>query len=310
MRGVILGIMTLSIFVITPVIAKPLLLTPEDDIQQIIDNSTIGSTIILSNGTYNQSFIIKKPINIYGMGSTVFNMSTGRNKPVITISASNVSLYNLSISNSAPGLYTTGICITGSHTIIENCIIHDTPIGISIWSSYNTIRNCYFYRCKDEGIVFIGSSHFNCSFNILENCSFKDNCDAIEMQHASNNKIIRCSMINNTHSGIDAIAEYNNKNIIMSCTISNNSVHGIYLSSSSNNIIANCKLYNNGNGNIVQTKNSSKNIIHNIISPEEQLSIQTHSPSTKISSKISTQNHPLISLLFFSLQFILHIPGI
>lgn len=309
MRGSITCLITISIILsaIPSIKSQPIVLTPDDDIQHIIDNSPYGSIIILSNGTYNQSLVIRKSIIIHGMGSTIFNVSTNKNQPAITISGDNVSIYNISLTNSASGLYTTGICITGSNILIENCVIHHTPIAISIWSSYNTIRNCYFHHCKDEGIALIGSSRFNCEYNIIKNCTFVDNCDAIEMQHASNNRIINCIILNNTHSGIDAIVKQNNNNIIDSCIIANNSVHGIYLSDSHNNIITKCRLYKNKDGDIIQTKGSSKNTI-DITSSNGELNSQK-SIYYKKSYDIQTtkQNRFFLPSLFSYLKLILSI---
>ena len=308
MRGkIIIGLTTLSITLIIPSVeSKPVILTPDDDIQQIINSSPCGSIILLSNGIYNQSIVIRKPISIYGMGYTVFNVSTGRNQPAITISADNVSIYNLSITNHADGLYTTGICITGSNVLIENCFVQDTPIAISIWSSYNTIRNCYFQNCKDEGIALIGSSRFSCNYNIIENCTFIDNCDAIELQYASNNRIIKCYMLNNTHAAIDAIAKHNNNNIIEDCIIANNSAYGIYLSNSHNNTITKCKVYENKDGDIIQTKGSSRNTI-NITSPTKELKYQKplfHKPYDK---HLPKQSNPILSSLYNYIKVILSI---
>ena len=128
------------------------------------------------------------------------------------------------------------------------------------------------------------------------------------MQHASNNRIINCNILNNTHSGIDAIVQQNNNNIIYNCIISNNSAHGIYLSDSHNNIIIKCRIYKNKDGDIIQTKGSSKNnidIISSNIESNSQKSISYKRSSYDIHT--DKQNEFFLSSLFSYIKFILSI---
>jgi parallel beta-helix repeat protein len=161
-------------------------------------------------------------------------------------------------------LYSTGIKITSSNNIIDNCIFQNTPIGIAIFSSNNTISNTTFKNCSDEGILLVTTEIMKCYYNIIENCTFYNNCDAIELQKSSYNIIQNCKITDNTHSGIDAIKQDNNHNIINNCIISNNSVHGIYFSKSINNSINKCQIFSNIDGNIVDTNKLSENNITQI----------------------------------------------
>ncbi len=135
--------------------------------------------------------------------------------------------------------------IIASQTTIEDCTVFDTPVGIAAWSSKNTISNCIFYGCEDEGIAFLGSSTSDCNNNLVTNCVFYDNCDGIELQYSSNNVISYCEFYDNTHAGIDAIGSSNNNNIISHCDLYDNDVFGIYLSRSSGNQITQCMISNN-----------------------------------------------------------------
>ena len=240
-------------------------------IQDQIDNAPEGSTIVLKPGVYSEIFSINKQITLLGEDNekTIINPISKKNKYAIRLGSPGIILKNLSISNGGPGLYTTGIKVTSPNVKIEDCKIYDTPVGISVFTSGNTIQNCEFFGCKDEGIALIGTSFSDCKDNIIINCRFYENCDGIELQYATDNKIINCEIFDNTHTGIDAISEGNDRNEIINCKIYNNTVHGIYLHSSSDNLISGCMFSNNNNGNIVEAKNSNGNEIINSLYEQE-----------------------------------------
>ena len=216
-------------------------------IQKAVDGASTGSTIYVKEGTYTEIVHIHKKINLTGENreKTFINPESKKNGYAVKITAAGVKLSGFSISNDGPDLYTTGVKIIASHTTIEDCIVFDTPVGIAVWSSKNTISNCIFYGCEDEGIAFLGSSTSDCNNNLVTNCIFYDNCDGIELQYSSNNVISYCEFYDNTHAGIDAIGSSNNNNIISHCDLYDNDVFGIYLSRSSGNQITQCMISNN-----------------------------------------------------------------
>jgi len=232
-------------------------------IQEALNNAQPGSTVYVKEGEYSEIIIIKKQISLIGENkdSTLINPVSEKNKYAIRLGAPGIKIQGLSIKNGAPGLYTSGIRVTSSKTEIRDCNIYDTPVGISIWTSDNIVDNCNFWGCNDEGIVLIGSSYSECTNNKITNCIFRNNCDGIELQYSSSNTITNCEFYDNTHTGIDAIASANDKNIISNCRIYNNEVHGIYFSSSSENQIIDCSVYDNEDGNIVMNKDSENNQI-------------------------------------------------
>lgn len=303
----------LTISTITKAAAiSPIQVRPADNIQQLINDASKFQTLILSEGTYNQSFTINKPITLLGKNpqNTIINTSTLPNQPAISITADQVNIQNLSIVNTASGIYTTGIRITAEHTLIKNCIIHHTPVGIALWTSNNTITQTRFHHCADEGIVLLSTAYSPCRFNTISHCIFTNNCDAIELQKASHNVIKNCTMTYNTHSGIDAIIADNNHNIITNCNISNNTVHGIYLAHSSNNLIASCTIQHNTDGNIIQTPNyqntvlkSSEQTQNQIIDSNKQLS--QIPPQSIMLSNIQNKIQNICLLILTALQNLL-----
>jgi parallel beta-helix repeat protein len=232
-------------------------------IQEAINNAQSGSTVYVKKGEYKEIITIKKQISLLGedKDSTLISPISEKNKYAICLGAPGVTISHLSIKNGAPGLYASGIRVTSSDTQIRDCNIYDTPVGIIIWTSNNIIDNCNFWGCTDEGIALIGTQYSDCKNNKITFCIFQNNCDGIELQHSSSNTISNCDFYENTHTGIDAIASSNDKNIISDCKIYNNEVHGVYLSSSSENQIKDCFFYNNDDGNIVMNKNSKANLL-------------------------------------------------
>ncbi len=232
-------------------------------IQEAVDNVPEGSIVYVKKGSYNEIINIKKELSLIGedKANTVINPISEKNKYAIRLGAPGSIIKNFSITNGAPGLYTTGIRITASKTEIHNCNIYDTPVGIASWSSDGIINNCKFWGCEDEGIALIGNSPSGCNRNKITNCIFYENCDGIELQYSSNNTISDCEFYENTHTGIDAIASSNNNNTISNCKIYNNEVHGIYLSASSDNKILDCSIFKNNDGNVIMNKYSHNNEI-------------------------------------------------
>jgi len=264
-------------------------------IQEAINNVQPGSTVYVRKGEYSEIIEIKKQISLIGedKDSTLINPISEKNKYAICLGAPGIKIQGLSIKNGAPGLYTSGIRVTSSKTEISDCNIYDTPVGIAIWTSNNIIDNCNFWGCSDEGIVLLGSSYSECNNNKITNCIFRDNCDGIELQYSSSNTITNCEFYDNTHTGIDAIASSNDKNIISNCRIYNNEVHGIYFSSSSENQIIDCSVYDNEDGNIVMNKCSDDNqIISNSESSSEDNTASKRNILHYFLSRIS--NHPHI----------------
>lgn len=215
-------------------------------LQALIDSAEPGTSIQLPSGTIQEILSINKPLTIKGNTTepTVLNTISAPNGYAIHITAEGVTLSNLEIINQATGLYTTGAKISADHTTIEHCTFHHTPIGIALWSSQNTISDCVFHNCSDEGIVLLGTPNNFCSNNTITTSLFTNNCDGIELQFATNNHITTCYFTSNTHAGIDAIESDNNHNTITHCTFTDNKAFGLYLARSTQNLISHCVFSN------------------------------------------------------------------
>ncbi len=237
----ITGVTTPKNTVHDPVILEDIS-TVTTTIQDAINNALPNSTILLPAGTFTEILTINKPLHLKGEGATrtLLSPTSANNGYAIRIIAKGVTLSDLDITNKGPGLYTTCVKISASNTTIQNCTFHDTPIGIAIWNSENTISGCKFSGCDDEGIVLLGTSTTACTNNTIISCNFYENCDGIELQYATDNTVEYCTFTQNTHAGIDAIESNNNNNIISHCKFTDNQAFGLYLAGSSYNLITQC----------------------------------------------------------------------
>ena len=230
-------------------------------IQDAINSAQPHSTIQLPAGIYTEILTLNKPLHLKGEGitQTYLAPTSPNNGYAIRIVAEGVTLSGLDITNQGPGIYTTCVKISASYTIIQNCTFRNTPIGIAIWNSTNTISGCDFRGCDDEGIVLLGTAKTPCSNNTITSCTFHGNCDGIELQYATDNQINSCTFTQNTHAGIDAIESNNNNNIISNCEFTANQGFGLYLAGSSYNTITGCSFVDDS----IALQHASENIISN-----------------------------------------------
>ena len=193
--------------------AKILVVDKNDDasfnsISEALECARDGDTIVIEDGEYREVLDIKKRVALIGEGNVRICPKSMRNGYAILVRAEGVRLEGLDISNRGEGLYAQGIKIVARNTRIIDCSIHDVPVGIAVWSSDNTIENCRFWNCDDEGIVLIGVGDHTCSNNKIVNCSFVNNRDGIEIKRASDNIIMNCSFSGIYHDEISLIGSH------------------------------------------------------------------------------------------------------
>lgn len=216
-----------------------------------INHAREGDTILVKPGEYREVLIINKMVTILGEDGnrTKINPTSIRNGFAIEVRASGAVLKNLNITNYGKGKYAQAVKIVSPDVKVIGCMIHDVPVGISIWSSNNTIKGCKFWNCKDEGVVLMGTRYTGCDGNSIVNCYFYNNGDGVELQHADGNVIMDCIMKSNLHSGVDILDFYSEDNIIVNCSITGNTYGVMYMSGS--NVLVNCTVCDNADGNIV-----------------------------------------------------------
>ncbi len=259
-------------------------------IQSAVDAATSGDTIIVSNGTYNESVTIyKNNINLIGNSSTncnishyydggnwMTNYSAGIN---VTASGINITRFNITVG----GNYTYGIRLnfsSSSNTNIINNNITTTGIssdGISLYlSSNNRIinNNIETFQQSSNGIHL----RTNCRNNNITGNKIKtndDQADGIYLYTASNNELMNNTIITSSNNSRGIYLSQCSKNNLMENKINTTlkAAHGILLIQSSNNELLGNTIdiwgeqgdgiqlgisdYNNLTGNIINIKNQT-----------------------------------------------------
>jgi nitrous oxidase accessory protein len=210
-------------------------------LQKTIDTAPLGATLKLSSGIYKGNIVINKPLTILGNDDGVIIDGEGVGV-VITINSSNVTLKNLTITNSGNEMYNldSGIFVEKSKNIeISNCEILNSLYGINMLMVEDSIVSNNFITSKDNEISLRG--------------------DALKIWHSHNN-IISNNIIDKTR---DATLNYSNNNKIINNLVTN-SRFGMNISHSKNNIVKeNTFKYNSVSLMLMMTQNTkaTNNII-------------------------------------------------
>ncbi|MCD6573922.1 MAG: DUF2341 domain-containing protein, partial [Thermoplasmata archaeon] len=272
-----------------------------DTIQAAINDADNGNTILVSNGTYNESIVVNKSINLYGEDKNITIIDGGSDSNVVTIEASNVNISGFTIRNGGEeGIYMEGvsycnisnniICNNGgagvilnlssNNTIYGNIVHNNTYDGILLENaSYNNIIGntaCYNgVGNNGEGILLMYSSH-----NIIKNnTAYKNGEDGIILEpYASYNNITGNEVYENADCGI-LISHSSDNNKISDNHAYNNTYDGLLIESSSNETVSKNAFHNNGEEGIYLSSVSSTIIKTNRICNNSGYGIYINSSS-------------------------------
>ncbi len=140
-------------------------------IQKAIDNATAGDTINVAAGTYDESVVVSKALNINGAGwetTTINGTGTG---DAVHVSADWVNISGFTITNGGGVVGDAGIEIAGDNCRIENNNVSDNNLdGIYPYAGHSCIIQNN--TCKDNRYgMWIRSS----TDNLIENNTLEDN---------------------------------------------------------------------------------------------------------------------------------------
>ncbi|EDZ61468.1 nitrous oxidase accessory protein NosD [Sulfurimonas gotlandica GD1] len=183
-------------------------------LQETIDSAPSGATLKLPAGIYKGNIIINKPITLLGKEDGVIIDGGGIGK-VITINSSNVTIENLTITNSGTQMHQLDSAIfinKSKNSQISNCKILNSLYGIDMLMVEDSNISNNFITSKNNDIGLRG--------------------DALKIWHSHNNTIS-----NNTIDRVrDVTMNYSNNNILENNHILN-SRFGLQIAHSKNNLI-------------------------------------------------------------------------
>jgi nitrous oxidase accessory protein len=227
-------------------------------IQDAINNSNNGDTILVYSGTYFENVNMSKQLVLKGV-------DTGEGKPVVdasgsgdavTLSSGNSILDGFTVTNGA----TIGIIVTSDYNnLSNNSAINNTEDGIVLKNaSNNTLNNNSASSNIIFGIALLDESNRN---TVIGNNALNNENAGIFLRDSNSNTLNNNSAKLNNVQGIDLLASI--KNILINNTVSNSS-YGIYLESSSdNNVLDGNTVSMNGVNGIFLTGSSDNTIYNN-----------------------------------------------
>jgi parallel beta-helix repeat protein len=169
---------------------------PTDSIQAAINNATVGSTILVSAGIYNESLQIDKSISLIGEGmdQTVIN---GQNRQfIINITADYVTIESFTIQSGFNPSYGINMFGCRGDTISYN-IVEDSQEGIALTSCIDaTVSDNTITANAQQGIYLT-----SCKQNTISDNSITANAQGGISLVFSNNNFFSENMVSGNNGG-------------------------------------------------------------------------------------------------------------
>jgi parallel beta-helix repeat protein len=236
-------------------------------IQDAINASSAGDTILVYSGTYYENVNVSKRLILRGVdtGGGKPVVDAGWNESAITLSASGSTLDGFVVTNVTRRYpyYYAGIMVVSNNNIVENNNASNYYYGYGIYLYYssnntlssNTASNYYY----GHGIYLYYSSNNTLSGNTASN-----NYDGYGIYlYSSSNNMLSSNTASNNYEGHGIYLYYSSNNTLSGNTASNNHLGaGILLISSSNNTLSsNNASLNNYDGYGILLISSSNNML-------------------------------------------------
>jgi len=126
-------------------------------IREALEAAEDGDRIVIYPGIYEGSFILKKNIQIIGLGnsSDIVIVSSNSSASILSI-ARNASLYNVTIRKDSPDGMQGAVLIANGELDITNCKITSLSLGgiiVSVVNSQVRVVGSCVSNCKQYGIL-------------------------------------------------------------------------------------------------------------------------------------------------------------
>ena len=276
-------------------------------IQDAVDNTSVGDTVFVFNGTYTESVFIGKTINLIGedKNTTIIDGTDVYNN-IIYLFADWINFSGFTIQNGYSTAY--AFFVYGIYNKITDSIISDFNKGIYIQNgqfnntiSKNTIIDCgrgiELARGVNNNTIITneiisngeGVYSWGSEFNTFKDNNISDNNCGIRFREYCNKNKIFNNNLSNKNYGITL----DDSNAIVKGNIITENIYGVYFDSDSTfSIIQDNKISNNVYG-IYQNINTNKNntIIENNISSNTQNGIYIISPGNIITDNNLSNNN-------------------
>jgi len=211
-----------------PALAKEIQVTPNKQLQQILDNSIDGDVITLASGSYFGNFIIKNQITLKGEDGAIIN-AQGKGHAII-LKNSNITIENLNIINWGNDLTEQNSGIYSHEKVnnkkVTNLLIQHNILsgdGFGIWLNY--VDNSKVLNNKVKGNIKLRSA---------------DRGNGIQISNVTNTHVFQ-NETSKTRDGIYVISSQNN---ILEKNTMHDLRYGIHYMYSYDNSVINNYAYN------------------------------------------------------------------
>ena len=244
-------------------------------IQDAIDNSKENDTIFVFDGIYNESIVVNKSINLFGLKKNNVTINGTDNLYVFLIKSSYVNISGFNILGGKIGIFVSGQEFLFNN-FSGNNISNNSECIRFVNTSNNKIFDNIIQSQSNFGIILYESCNNTISENFLV-----DNGKAISINKWSDNNEIYKNNLTENEFGISFDFSYNN--LVFENYIRNNS-YGVYLTNSKiNNITNNYIQFNQKCG--IFSSNSDDNIIkpNNFLENKQDIQLDAKPPEIKAS---------------------------
>ncbi len=179
-------------------------------IQAAINTAGDGDVVFVYSGTYPESLIIEKSIQLLGenKNTTIIN---GKNiSYVITLTADRITISGFTITNSQKKFPFAGIYVNSDFNTISNTILTDNYYGMQLGysTSGNLIVNNTIFHNRQCGIYFNHASNNS----LIGNVVFGHPVNGFGLyEFSNNNQILNNTFSLNQHTGINIRESYQNQ---------------------------------------------------------------------------------------------------
>lgn len=238
----------LLIFISILMIAMPKQSSAASNLQTMIESAEEGAVLQLENKTYEGNIVINKSIEIVGKKHTVIKGDGTGN--VISVTAPNVTLRNLTVTNSSMNRNSAeeyaAIKLHSNGNFVDNITVTDSFHGIYLSQSHhNTISNCTITG-HGHGIIAKQGNGLHIYYsndNLLKNNTVKGTRDGMFFDYANHNIIVE-NQLSETRYGLHFM--YSNQNDFQGNTFTFNTGGAAIMESSGNSLKHNQFVFNYG----------------------------------------------------------------
>jgi parallel beta-helix repeat protein len=206
-------------------------------IQSAINNSIPGDVVFVYTGIYHENLIIEKSLHLLGQNKNTTIINGDANTFVVTLLANNITLSDLTITNSEKKFPYAGIYVHSNDNTISDTILTDNYYGMQLGYSAqgNRILNNTIFHNQQCGIYFNHASE-----NILMgNTVYDHNVNGFGLyEFSNNNSIIGNVFSQNGNTGVNIRESYQNQvrnNMFLNNTLGLHKPSPEYQTSTENN---------------------------------------------------------------------------